>query len=82
MLNRNWVIGLLMAAVSLIAIVFIIKGNINLAVLSMTAMFALTNGFRSMNLKENGFDKEAKWMRSVAILFAVVFFAMLLIIIL
>jgi hypothetical protein len=71
-----------MAAVSLIAIVFIIKGNINLAVLSMTAMFALTNGFRSMNLKENGFDKEAKWMRSVAILFAVVFFAMLLIIIL
>lgn len=75
-------IGLLMAATSLVAIIFIIKGDINLAVLFMTAMFAITNGFRSMNLKENGFDREAKWMRSVAILFAVIFFGMLLTIIL
>ncbi|MFX3674917.1 MAG: hypothetical protein ACE3JQ_10795 [Paenisporosarcina sp.] len=80
MLSKNWIIGLLMSTVSIIALIFIIKGNINMAVLFMTAMFALTNWFRSMNLKENGFDKEAKWMRSVSILFAISFLAILIII--
>jgi hypothetical protein len=57
-MNRNWIIGLVMAAISLMAIVFIIKGDLTLAVLFMTAMFALTNGFRSMNLKKMDLTKK------------------------
>jgi len=37
-MKRNWIFGLLIAAVSVSALVFIIKGNINMAVLFMTAI--------------------------------------------
>ncbi|WP_342542881.1 hypothetical protein MHH33_02670 [Paenisporosarcina sp. FSL H8-0542] len=78
MMKTNWLIGLLMTVLSILAIVFIIKGNINMAVLFMTAIFAITNGYRAMKLKESGFGKEAKWMKSVAILFVIAFFVTLL----
>jgi hypothetical protein len=76
-MNRNWIFGLLIAAVSISALVFIIKGNINMAVLFMTAIFALSNGFRAISFKEKGFVKEAKWMRGMSILFIVLFFVVL-----
>ncbi|QUG43210.1 hypothetical protein KD050_08320 [Psychrobacillus sp. INOP01] len=76
-MKRNWIFGLLIAAVSISALVFIIKGNINMAVLFMTAIFALSNGFRAMSFKEKGFVKEAKWMKGMSILFAVLFFVVL-----
>ncbi|MCZ8534369.1 hypothetical protein [Psychrobacillus psychrodurans] len=76
-MKRNWVFGLLIAAVSISALVFIIKGNINMAVLFMTAIFALSNGFRAISFKEKGFVKEAKWMKGMSILFIVLFFVVL-----
>ena len=81
-MNRNRIAGLLIAAVSIAAIVFIIKGNMNLAVLFMTAMFALTNGFRAVSFKEKGFEREAKWMKWMSILFSVGCFVILILIIL
>lgn len=80
-MNRNWIFGLLIAAVSISALVFIIKGNINMAVLFMTAIFALSNGFRAISFKEKGFIKEAKWMKGMSILFAVLFFVVLFLLI-
>ena len=77
-MNRNWVFGLLIAAVSVAALIFIIKGNMNLAVLLMTAIFALSNGFRAISFKEKGFVREARWMKGMSILFAVLFFVVLL----
>lgn len=76
-MKRNWVFGLLIAAVSISALVFIIKGNINMAVLFMTAIFALSNGFRAISFKEKGFVKEARWMKGMSILFIVLFFVVL-----
>ena len=76
-MNRNWVFGLLIAAVSISAVIFIIIGNINMAALLMTAIFALSNGFRAISFKEKGFVKEAKWMKGMSILFAVLFFVVL-----
>ncbi|MER2171102.1 hypothetical protein [Psychrobacillus psychrodurans] len=76
-MKRNWIFGLLIAAVSISALVFIIKGNINMAVLFMTAIFALSNGFRAISFKEKGFVKEAKWMKGMSILFIVLFFVVL-----
>ncbi|MET1013399.1 MAG: hypothetical protein ABWX61_02675 [Paenisporosarcina sp.] len=81
-MNRKWIAGFLMAAVSIAALVFIIKGNINVAVLFMTALFALSNSFRAINLKEKGFNKEAKWMRGMSIFFVIAFIFVLLTIIL
>ena len=80
-MKRNWIFGLLIAAVSISALVFIIKGNINMAVLFMTAIFALSNGFRAISFKEKGFAKEAKWMKGMSILFAVLFFVVLFLLI-
>lgn len=80
-MKRNWIFGLLIAAVSVSALVFIIKGNINMAVLFMTAIFALSNGFRAMSFKEKGFGKEAKWMQGMSILFAILFFVVLFLLI-
>ena len=81
-MNRNRIAGLLIAAVSIAAIVFIIKGNMNLAVLFMTAMFALTNGFRAVSFKEKGFGREAKWMKWMSILFSIGCLVILILIIL
>lgn len=80
-MKRNWIFGLLIAAVSVSALVFIIKGNINMAVLFMTAIFALSNGFRAMSFKEKGFVKEAKWMQGMSILFVILFFVVLFLLI-
>ncbi|MFJ7827204.1 hypothetical protein [Psychrobacillus sp. NPDC096623] len=77
-MNKNWIFGLLIAVVSVSALVFIIKGNMNMAVLLMTAIFALSNGFRAISFKEKGFVREAKWMKGMSILFAVLFFVVLL----
>ena len=80
-MNRNWIFGLLIAAVSISALVLIIKGKINMAVLFMTVIFALSNGFRAISFKEKGFVKEAKWMKGMSILFAVLFFVVLFLLI-
>ena len=81
-MNRNRIAGLLIAAVSIAAIVFIIKGNMNFAVLFMTAMFALTNGFRAVTFKEKGFERESKWMKWMSILFSIGCLVILILIIL
>ena len=81
-MNRNWIAGLLIAAVSLAAIFFIIKGNLNLAVLFMTALFALSNGFRAISFKEKGFERESKWMKWMSIFFSATFVVLLVIIML
>ncbi len=72
-MKRNWIAGLLLSAVSIAALVFIIKGNLYVAVLFMTALFALTNGFRAVSFKEKGFEREAKWMKGMSIFFTVAF---------
>ncbi|WP_144513620.1 hypothetical protein [Bacillus sp. FJAT-22090] len=76
-MKRNWVFGLLITAVAITSLVFIILGNLNLAVLFMTVIFALSNGYRAISFKEKGFVREAKWMKGMAIVFAVLFFVVL-----
>lgn len=55
----------LVAAASLSALFFIVKQNMEAAILSMTIMFTLTNFFRSRTFKEKGHEKESKWMRKI-----------------
>lgn len=79
-MNRKLVSGVLIAMISIIAVIFIIKGELYLSVLFMTLLFASTNGIRAVNLKEKGFEREAKWMRAVSIFFVASFVGVLLII--
>ncbi len=81
-MNRKRNIGILLATISIAALIFIIKGNLNVAVLLMTGLFALTNSFRAISFKEKGFEREAKWMKWMAILFTAAFFLVLFLVIL
>lgn len=66
-MNKKWLSSILVAIFSIAALVFIIIGKFNFAVLAMTIMFALSNGFRAKSFKEQGYVKEAKWMQYMAI---------------
>lgn len=71
----------LVAAASLSALFFIVKQNMEAAILSMTIMFTLTNFFRSRTFKEKGHEKESKWMRKMSITFAILSVVVLFVIV-
>lgn len=71
----------LVAAASLSALFFIVKQNMEAAILSMTIMFTLTNFFRSRTFKEKGHVKESRWMRKMSITFAILSIVVLFVII-
>ncbi|MGE7674724.1 hypothetical protein ACQKMV_14250 [Lysinibacillus sp. NPDC094403] len=79
-MNIKWLSSILVAILSIAAIVFIIMGNFNFAVLAMTIMFAVSNGFRAKSFKEQGYVKESKWMKYMAIFFAIASIVVLIII--
>ena len=70
----------LVAGASLTALFFIVKQNMEAAILAMTIMFTFTNFFRARTFKEKGHEKEAKWMRNMSTLFAVLTIVVLLVI--
>ncbi|MGE7949362.1 hypothetical protein [Lysinibacillus sp. NPDC093688] len=70
-MNTKWLSSILVAIFSIAAIVFIIMRNFNFAVFAMTIMFAVSNGFRAKSFKEQGYIKEAKWMKYMAIFFSI-----------
>ncbi|GKW46207.1 hypothetical protein [Planococcus sp. NCCP-2050] len=72
-MNSKWVQGIAMAVLSLAALAFLVMGNLEITVLFMTLLFVLTNSFRYRQMKAKGMDREAKWMRGMAIIFAVLF---------
>lgn len=79
-MKRNWIIGIAIVLAAVLSVVFLVIGNLNMAVLFMTAIFALSNGYRAVSFKEKGFVREAKWMKGMSILFALLFFVVLAII--
>ena len=76
-MKKNWIIGTTIVVAALASLFFIIKGNFNMAVLFMTVVFALSNGYRAVSFKEKGYIREAKWMKGMAIIFVVLFFIVL-----
>lgn len=76
-MKKNWIFGIAIVVAAIVSLVFIIVGNFNMGVLFMTAIFALSNGYRAISFKEKGYAREAKWMRGMAIIFTVLFFVVL-----
>jgi len=77
MKNRNLLFGLLIGLSGIGTLYFVIKGNFNISMIFITAIFVLSNAYRAISFKEKGYDREAKWMRNMAIVFAVLFFLVL-----
>lgn len=80
-MNAKLVSGILVTITSLLAVFFVIKQNFNLAVLFISLMFTITNTFRAKDMEKQGFTKEAKWMKAMALLFGVATLAILIMII-
>lgn len=78
--TRNWIFGIPIVLSSLLAVYFVIQRNLDLAVLFMTLVFVFTNSYRALSFKERGMEKEAKWMRGMALFFAIAFVVVLTII--
>ena len=76
-MNAKWIQGISMALLSLLALTFLIMGDLEIAVLFMTVLFVLTNSFRYRQMKAQGMNREAKWMLGMAIIFAILFFVVL-----
>lgn len=77
--TRNLAFGIPVVLSSALAIYFVIQNSLNLAVLFMTMVFVFTNTYRAITFKERGMEKEAKWMRGMAVFFAVAFVVVLVI---
>ncbi|MCM3638328.1 hypothetical protein M3152_11525 [Sporosarcina luteola] len=79
-LKRTGVIGIVVLLV--VTLFFVVRGNLDFAILTMMALFTLTNASRAKSFKEQGHERESRWMRYLSILFALSFVVVLLLIIL
>lgn len=66
----------------IVTLFFVVRGKLDFAILTMMALFTLTNASRAKSFKEQGYERESKWMRYLSILFAISFVVVLLLIIL
>ena len=70
-MSYRMIFGILIALASVLTLIFIILQNLDLAVVFMAALFALTNGMRARSFKEKGFPRESKWMKGMSIFFTI-----------
>ncbi|SIT89477.1 hypothetical protein [Edaphobacillus lindanitolerans] len=75
--GKRWVIGGLIAVVSLFTIIFIIRQAMYGAALSLSLLFVLTNTARASGFRERGMFREAKWMSMLAGFFGLMFVVLL-----
>lgn len=70
-LKKILLTGTILFAVT--ALVFVALAKFDLAILAMMALFTLTNATRAKSFKDQGHDRESRWMRYMSIVFAVAF---------
>ncbi len=76
-MNSKMLQGIGIASLSILAVIFLFMGYMDIAVLFMTVLFVLTNTFRYRQMKAQGMDREAKWMMGMAVIFGILFFIVL-----
>lgn len=64
-------LGMILVAAA--ALFSIIQLAVMEAVLWMTALFTLTNGYRAKRFKEQGLERESKWMLGMSLFFGIAF---------
>ncbi len=78
-MQAKWLFGIGITAAAIASIYFIIKLNLDYAVLSMVALFSLTNGARAKSFREQGMARESKWMLWMSLFFGAAFVVLLII---
>jgi len=76
-MNVKWLFGIGIALTALLSLWFVIKLNLDYAILSMMALFAMTNASRAVSFKRQGYEREAGWMRWLSIIFGIAFVGIL-----
>lgn len=79
-MNRKKVFITSIILIAIVTLYFVIKGKFDIAILAMMALFTLTNASRASSFKEQGYERESKWMRYLSILFAGAFVVVFIII--
>ena len=67
----KWLFGIGIVTAAIVSLYFIIKLDLNHAMIALAAMFALTNGGRARSFKEQGMERESRWMLWMSIFFVV-----------
>ncbi|QTD39598.1 hypothetical protein [Sporosarcina sp. Te-1] len=80
-MKAKWVLGIGIAIAALTSLFFVIKLNLDFAILSMMALFTMTNASRAVSFKQQGLEKESRWMRWLAIVFGLAFVVILALIV-
>ena len=75
----KWMFGIGIGIAIIASFYFVVQLNLNMAVLSMVGMFALTNGLRSKTFHDQGLVRESKWMRWVSLFFVLAFIVLIII---
>jgi len=79
-MRAKWLFGIAIGVAVLASIYFVLRLNLNMAVLSMVGLFTLTNAMRAKTFHDQGMERESKWMRWVSMFFGAAFIVLLVII--
>ncbi|MCZ2260402.1 hypothetical protein [Sporosarcina sp. G11-34] len=79
-MKAKWIFGIGIVAAVIASLYYIVKLNLSYSVLSMMALFALTNGARSRTFHEQGMERESKWMLWMSLFFGIGFVVSLILI--
>jgi hypothetical protein len=78
-MNIKWIFGIGIGIALIVSFYFVVQLNLNMAVLSMVGLFALTNGLRSKTFHDQGLIRESNWMKWVSLFFALAFIVLIII---
>jgi threonine/homoserine/homoserine lactone efflux protein len=76
-MQAKWLFGIGIIVAAIASLYFIIKLDFNYAVLAMVALLSMTNGVRAKSFRDQGMERESKWMRWMSILFGASFIVLL-----
>ena len=69
----NWLYGIGIAAAGAFSLYFIVKLDLENALIGMSALFALTNSARAKSFRKQGMIRESHWMQGLSMIFALAF---------
>lgn len=80
-MSSKWISSIVVVVASVLAIVLMVLQKYNWSILAMTIMFAVSNSFRAKTFKEQGYEREAKWMQWMGLFFTIASVVVLFVII-
>lgn len=78
-MQTKWlfIIGIAVAVIA--SFYYVVQLDLGMAVLSMVALFAMTNAMRAKSFKAQGMTREARWMQILSLVFVVAFIVLFIV---